>query len=208
MQKTGKTGKIVIISSPSGGGKTTICRRLLGANPRWTFSVSYTTRPMRAGEKDGREYCFVEEKEFSRLHRAGFFAESAKVHLHHYGTPRKPLEKAIKTGQIILLDVDVQGAASIKKKYPEAVSLFILPPSKTELKKRLRRRGTETAAQLKVRLHNAIREMGRFNEFDYIIINKDVNEAVVAADHMIKSWTVGVTYFGRNKSKAYSVYRK
>jgi len=208
MQKNCKKGKIVIISSPSGGGKTTICRRLLRTNPRWTFSVSYTTRPMRAGEKNGREYWFVEEKEFSRLRRANFFAESAKVHLHHYGTPCKPLKKAIKTGQVILLDVDVQGAASIKGKYPEAISLFILPPSETELKKRLRRRGTETAAQLRVRLHNAIREMGRYNEFDYVIINKDVNKAADAADHMIKSWTVGVTYFGRNKSKAYSVYGK
>ncbi len=201
------TGKVVIISSPSGGGKTTICRELLKQNRLWDFSVSFTTRPRRAGETDGKEYFFVDREEFIRLRRNDFFAETARVHLHYYGTPRGPLEKAIRKGGVILLDVDVQGAASIRKSYPEALSLFILPPSKTELKRRLKRRGTETREQLKLRLENAIAEMKKFNRFDYIIINKDINEAVAAADHMIKSWTVGVTYFGRNKSRAYQVNR-
>lgn len=196
-------GKIVIISSPSGGGKTTICLKLLKSNPRWKFSVSYTTRQMRKGEKHGREYFFVDRPEFIGLRRRGFFAESARVHLHYYGTPKEALDKIVAGGGVILLDVDVKGAASIKKKYPQALSLFVLPPSKAELRRRLKRRGTETQAQLKVRLDNAIAEMEQFNRFDYIIINKDINEAVSAADHMIKSWTVGVTYFGRNKSKAY-----
>jgi guanylate kinase len=196
-------GKIVIISSPSGGGKTTICLKLLKANPRWKFSVSYTTRQKRKGERDGREYSFVDKPSFLRSRRQGFFAESARVHLHYYGTPRETLDKVVTKGGVILLDVDVKGAASIKKKYPQALSLFVLPPSKAELRRRLKRRGTETKAQLKVRLNNAIAEMEQFNRFDYIIINKDINEAVAAADHMIKSWTVGVTYFGRNKSKAY-----
>jgi guanylate kinase len=200
-------GKVVIISSPSGGGKTTICLRLRKANPRWKFSISYTTRQKRKGEVYGREYFFVDEPEFTRLRRRGFFAESARVHLHHYGTPREPLDKVIDKGGVILLDVDVKGAASIRKKFPQVLSIFILPPSKAELKRRLKRRGTETSAQLKVRLNNAIAEMEKFNRFDYIIINENINEAVAAADHMIKSWTVGATYFGRNKSKAYSVYR-
>ena len=221
-------GKVVIISSPSGGGKTTICRQLLAHNPDWEFSVSYTTRPMRQDEVNGREYFFVETPEFLGLGKAGFFAEAAKVHLHYYGTPRRPLEKAIADGRVILLDVDVQGAASIRKKYPQALSIFILPPSKAELKRRLKfmmiykdlgkykpskaelkrrlkHRGTETKAQLAVRLANAIKEVKEFTRFDYVIINEDINEAVAAADHMIKSWTVGVTYFGRNKSTAYSV---
>ena len=205
MRKTKGTGKVVIISSPSGGGKTTICLKLLRANPRWKFSVSCTTREKRPGEVDGREYVFVDRPRFVQLKREDYFAESARVHLHYYGTPRKPLDKVVEKGGVILLDVDVKGAASIKKKYPQSLSIFILPPSAAELKKRLRRRGTETKAQLKVRLKNAIAEMGRFNRFDYIIINKDINEAVAAADHIIKSWTVGVTYFGRNKSKTYSV---
>jgi len=202
---SGGTGKVVIISSPSGGGKTTICHKLLRDNPHWKFSVSYTTREKRPGEIDGRQYFFVDNRKFVQSRRQGFFAESARVHLHYYGTPREPLDKVIRKGGVILLDVDVKGAASIKKKYPQALSIFILPPSKTELKRRLKRRGTETKAQLEVRLNNAIAEMGQFNRFDYIIINKDINEAVAAADHIIKSWTVGITYFGRNKSKTYSV---
>jgi guanylate kinase len=200
-------GKIVIISSPSGGGKTTICLKLLRANPKWRFSISYTTRQKRQGEKNGREYFFVDRAEFIRLRRQGFFAESARVHLHYYGTPRAPLDKAAQKGGVILLDVDVKGAASIKKKYPQALSIFIVPPSRAELKRRLRRRGTETKAQLEVRLKNALAEMEQYNRFDYIIKNENINEAVSAADHIIKSWTVGVTFFGRNKSKAYPVYR-
>ncbi len=208
-------GKIVIISSPSGGGKTTICRRLLKANPGWSFSVSYTTRARRAREVNGREYHFVDKAKFMELRQRGFFAESARVHRYYYGTPRKPLEETVKKGGVILLDVDVKGAFGIKKKYPQAISIFLLPPDVEELKKRqalsvlekrLKRRGTETKAQRAVRLKNAIAEMGRFNRFDYIIINESINIAVSAADHMIKSWTVGVTHFGRNRSKAYSVF--
>lgn len=207
MRKVAGKGKIIIISSPSGGGKTTICRELLKRNRLWKFSISCTTRPMREGERDGREYYFISRRAFIEYRREGYFAESARVHLHYYGTPRKPLEKAIAEGDVILLDVDVKGAASIKKNYPQALSIFILPPSEAELKRRLKRRGTETREQVRLRLQNAIAEMKKFNRFDYVIINKNINEAVSAADHMIKSWTVGVTYFGRNKSKAYQVNR-
>lgn len=203
--RTKKKGKVVIISSPSGGGKTTICRLLLAGNRTWRFSISYTTRQKRKNETDGKEYFFVEKDMFLAFRSRGFFAETARVHGHYYGTPRKELDEIVDKGGVILLDVDVKGAASIKRKYPEALSLFILPPSEVELRKRLKRRGTETRDQLKLRLKNAIAEMAKYNRFDYIIINEDINEAVSAADHMIKSWTVGVTYFGRNKSKAYSV---
>lgn len=201
-----ETGKIVIISSPSGGGKSTICRQLQQNNPEWRFSISYTTRTRREDETEGVEYFFIDEQKFVELEKREFFAESALVHLSHYGTPRAPIDEAGKKGEVILLDVDVQGAASIKSFHPEALSIFILPPSEKELRKRLKQRGTETEAQLAVRLENAISEMGRKSEFDYIIINKDINEAVSAADHMIKSWTVGVTQFGRNKPKDTSVY--
>lgn len=140
-----------------------------------------------------------------KLRRDNYFAETAGVHLSYYGTPKKPLEKALKTGQVMLLDVDVKGAFKLKQKYPQALAIFIMPPSEAELKKRLKKRGTETKVQLKTRLGNSIKEMGMCNRFDYIIVNKNVNEAVSSADHIIKSWSVGVTYFGRNKSKAYSV---
>ena len=195
----------MVISSPSGGGKTTICNRLRRANPGWVFSVSCTTRDIRKGEVDGREYQFVDRKEFMRLRRSGFFAESARVHLHYYGTPRKPLEEAARVGRVILLDIDVKGAFSIKKKYPEALLIFIIPPSEQILRRRLKRRGTETQTQVALRLKNAIAEMKKYNRFDYVIVNDDLNKAVAAADHMIKSWTVGVTFFGRNKTKGYAV---
>lgn len=208
MQNRRSKGKIVIISSPSGGGKTTICRSLLDQNPNWEFSVSYTTRQRRKSETDGVEYFFVDRDKFLKLKREDFFAETARVHLYYYGTPKKQIDRAIKQGRVIILDVDVKGAASIKKNYPEALSLFILPPSDKELKKRLKRRGTETETQLKIRLKNAIDEQKKFNRFDYVIVNKNINEAVAAADLMIKSWTVGVTFFGRNKSTAYSVKKR
>jgi guanylate kinase len=203
--KLAKKGKIVIISSPSGGGKTTICRELIRKNKTWRFSVSYTTREKRKGEIHGRQYYFVDREEFKKLRDKDFFAESERVHLYYYGTPRKQLEQVVRKGEVIILDVDVKGAASIKKKYPEALSLFIRPPSIIELKRRLKQRGTETKEQLKVRLQNAIKENQKYNRFDYIIVNKDINEAVSAADYMIKSWTVGITHFGRNKSRTYSV---
>lgn len=198
-------GKIVVISSPSGGGKTTICRELLARNPGWAFSVSYTTRAIRPGEKNGREYWFVDRYEFMRCRHDGFFAESARVHLHYYGTPKTQLEKIVRAGGVIILDVDVKGAFSIKRAYPEALLLFIVPPSESALRRRLKRRGTETKEQLQVRLHNAIAEMKKFHRFDYVIVNENLQKAVSAADHMIKSWTVGVTYFGRNKSTGYAV---
>lgn len=202
MKRSAAKGKIVIICSPSGGGKTTICNRLLAANRDWAFSVSHTTRSIREGETDGIEYVFVPIERFKRLQKQGFFAETARVHQHFYGTPRKPLDQTLKAGGVIILDIDVQGAATLRKKYPDALAIFILPPSKAELKRRLKRRGTETKAQLALRLTNAIKEMEQYPRFDYVIVNKDINEAVTAADHMIKSWTVGVTFFGRNKKNA------
>lgn len=198
-------GKIVVISSPSGGGKTTICNRLRQSNPSWLFSISCTTRDIRKGEKNGREYWFINRTEFMRRRKLHYFAEFARVHLHYYGTPRTPLEAAARGGHVILLDVDVKGAFSIKKKYPEALLIFIRPPSEKILRQRLKRRGTETQAQVALRLKNAIAEMKKYNRFDYVIVNDDLNKAVAAADHMIKSWTVGVTYFGRNKTTGYSV---
>jgi len=176
-------GRIVIISSPSGGGKTSICRRLLSPARRrqgWVFSISYTTRAPRRGERDGREYCFVEQREFARLVRSDFFAEHFKVHLYEYGTPRKPIENVRRHGGVMVLDVDVQGARRLKQEYPDAISIFVLPPSQAELRCRLKRRGTETSEQLKLRLGNALKEMQTFRKhgFDYVVINNRLSEAV------------------------------
>jgi len=176
-----KPGKIVIISSPSGGGKTSICRKLLSPTRRrqgWTFSVSYTTRNKRIGERDSREYHFVTEEKFHELIKKDFFAEYFQVHLYHYGTPRGPLDRIRQKGGVIILDVDVQGAFKLRREFPDAITIFISPPSIAELKRRLRRRGTETMEQLKVRFENAKKEIKLFDKFDYVVINHELNVAI------------------------------
>ena len=177
-------GKIVIISSPSGGGKTSICRRLLTPARRragWTFSISYTTRSPRVGERNGREYYFVSDAEFDRLARKGFFAEYFRVHLYMYGTSRSSLERVRRRGGVMLLDVDIKGAHRLRQEYPDAISIFVLPPSVTALKRRLKKQEhSQKVEQLAIRLTNAIQEMRSFSEqgFDYVVINKELDAAV------------------------------
>ena len=192
-----KPGKIVIISSPSGGGKTSICRRLLTpARKRrgWGFSISYTTRARRPGERHGREYYFVDEKQFAHLAKDDFFAEQFKVHLSRYGTPRQPLEQVLNKGGVMLLDVDVKGARRLKKVYPQAVTIFILPPSIKALRQRLSRRGTETKAQLKVRYDNAREEMKLFRRFEYAVVNDELNKAVKQVLSIIEAHSCRTKY--------------
>jgi len=184
-----KKGKIVIISSPSGGGKSSICRDLLRRNKKakWQFSISYTTRPKRPNERDGREYLFIERTKFMKLRDRGEFAESCQVHRFYYGTPRGPIEKILNNGGVMLFDVDVKGAKKLKDQYKEAVTIFILPPNKTELKRRLKKRGTEDDKHLKIRLDRALNEMKLFKRFEYTIINKDLDTAVNNVEMIIKS---------------------
>jgi guanylate kinase len=141
------------------------------------FSISHTTRKRRVGERNGRAYHFVSDAQFDRLARSDYFAEHFQVHLYKYGTPREPLERVRRNGGVILLDVDVNGARKLRKEYPDAVSIFILPPS---VRKRLRQRGTETPEQLKIRFENARREMKTFRSFgfDYVVVNKELEVAV------------------------------
>ncbi len=178
-----RSGQLVILSSPSGGGKTSICRELLTAERRdagWTFSISYTTRQRREGEKNGREYHFVPATEFDSLIAQDFFAEHFQVHLYKYGTPRGPLEAVVREGGVMLLDVDIQGARQLKTEYPDAIAIFILPPSLDALQDRLAKRGTETAEQLALRFARAREEMSAFRDypFDYVVINDTLPEAV------------------------------
>ncbi len=179
-------GKIVIISSPSGGGKSSICRQLLQKHG-WTFSISYTTRAKRGDEENGREYFFVSDDEFQQLVDQGFFAEDCRVHLYRYGTPREQLDAVLEGGGVMLLDVDVQGAAKIKSAYPQAITIFILPPSVEALRARLTARGTETEEQLEVRRHNATEEMKLWNKFEYAVINDNLDVAVQEVEAIILS---------------------
>ncbi len=180
-------GKIVIISSPSGGGKSSICRELLKRHKKdnWKFSISYTTRKKRRDEKNGREYFFVDRSEFVKLREQDKFAEWCQVHNYLYGTPREPLEKVLYGGGVMLLDVDVKGAKKLKKEYPQAATIFILPPGRAELKRRLKKRGTEDDKQLKIRQTRALSEMKLFRQFEYTIINKELKTAVDEVDMII-----------------------
>ena len=173
-----RQGIIFILSAPSGAGKTTLYNGLKLVHPEITLSVSCTTRPRRGGEVNGRDYRFISEREFAAMKAAGAFAEWAKVHGNDYGTPRKPLDYSVQSGRDILLDIDVQGARQIKRIYPEAVSIFLLPPSLKELKRRLASRGTDRREIIQRRLANARGEIGEILHYDYYVENRDVTEAV------------------------------
>ncbi|MBM4260369.1 MAG: guanylate kinase [Deltaproteobacteria bacterium] len=173
-----RQGIIFILSAPSGAGKTTLYNQLREIYPEIRLSVSCTTRAKRAGEHNGRDYRFISERQFDAMRARGEFAEWAKVHDFLYGTPRKPLDKNIQAGRDILLDIDVQGAESIKVVYPCAVSIFLLPPSMGELEKRLSLRGTDDKQVIRRRLANAKGEIHRINQYDYYVVNHEVKAAV------------------------------
>ena len=177
-ESTKGTGRLYVISAPSGTGKTTVVRSLLARHPDLIESVSYTTRPARSGEQDGADYHFVDADTFRRLIDEGFFAEWAEVHGAFYGTPVHPIEQATAAGKIMVLDVDVQGGMALKDRFPEAVTVFLLPPSEEELIRRLTRRGTEGTTQIERRLRNAKQEMTYCEKYDYQIVNDDVDHAV------------------------------
>ncbi len=182
-------GRLIIISSPSGGGKSTICRKLLAKNKRenWVFSVSVTTRPKRRNERNGREYKFVEYSEFVKLRNRTEFAESCQVHRYYYGTPKAPIRRILDKGGVMLFDVDVKGAQKLKDIYKDAATIFILPPSQAELKRRLKRRGTEDDKHSKIRQKRAISEMKLYKRFEYVVINSDLSSAVKDVEMIIKS---------------------
>lgn len=173
-----RQGIIFILSAPSGAGKTTLYNQLRELYPEIKLSVSCTTRARRRGEVDGRDYRFLSERQFEAMRTRGEFAEWAKVHGFLYGTPRKPLDRGIRSGEDMLLDIDVQGADSIKKTFPRAVSIFLLPPSMRELRKRLARRGTDDKQIIRRRLANARGEIQRIIQYDYYVVNHEVKAAV------------------------------
>ncbi len=167
-----------VISAPSGTGKTTVVRQLLSRHGDLIESISYTTRPARANERDGVDYHFVDGDAFRELIDEGFFAEWAEVHGALYGTPARPIEDAVAAGRIVVLDVDVQGGMALKQHFPDAVTVFLLPPSEDELVRRLRGRGTEGEEQIARRLRNAKHEMTFRDRYDHAIINDSVEGAV------------------------------
>ena len=174
-------GILFVVSSPSGGGKGTLIQRVLAKVPTLSYSVSFTTRAPRPGEIDGREYFFVTTEKFEEMVAAGEFLEWAVVHGKLYGTTREQVSREISEGRDIILEVDVQGAASVRTLLPDSVSIFILPPSFEVLRQRLQARGTDSPDELDLRLRNAPTELQDYSMFQYVIINDEVDRA---ADEM------------------------
>jgi guanylate kinase len=185
--------QVFIISAPSGSGKSTLVSEVLSIIPGLNFSISYTTRAARGSEQSGREYHFVSREEFEEMVRQGEFLEHAEVHGHYYGTARCFLRKAEQEGKDLLLDIDVQGAAQIKQKLPEAVSIFVLPPDRQTLERRLRNRSSDSEQEIRRRLVTATREIENYSKYDYILVNDRLEEstddlrAIVLAERILHS---------------------
>jgi guanylate kinase len=168
---------VYIVSAPSGSGKSTLVNELFKVVRHLDFSISYTTRPARGSEQNGKEYFFVSKEEFEAMIAAEEFLEYANVFGNYYGTARRFLQQAEAGGNDLLLDIDVQGAAQIKKKIPEAVSIFILPPGREQLEWRLRNRGLDSEAVIRRRLDTARREIENYSKYDYILVNDRLEQA-------------------------------
>jgi len=174
----GRRGRLFVIAAPSGTGKTSLVRALMEREPGLRFSISYTTRPQRPTEQHGRDYFFVVKDEFERMVAAGEFLEHARVFDNCYGTARRQVEAALAAGQDLILEIDWQGAAQIRDALPECISIFILPPSRPELERRLRGRGTDAEEVIQRRLRDAASDMTHWREFDYVVVNDEFARAL------------------------------
>jgi guanylate kinase len=171
-------GFLLVLSGPSGAGKGTLVDRLVAMRPECTFAISSTTRPQRSTEQNGVQYEFVTREEFERRKAANYFLETAEVHGHFYGTPVRFVDDNIANGRIVVLDVDVQGGASVRRVRPDSVGIFIYPPSLDALRQRLLKRGTDAADVVELRLGNAPGELAEYRHYDYLVMNDDLDQAV------------------------------
>jgi guanylate kinase len=182
----GKNAKLFVIAAPSGAGKTTIVKALVARNPELKFSISYTTRQKRRTEVDGVDYLFVDVDEFERLKKTGELLEFAEVFDNYYATSRSQVEKHLADGEDVILEIDWQGARQVRESMPECISIFILPPSLEELERRLRDRRTDSPEVIERRLRDALDDMAHWDEFDYVIINDRLEQAVADLEHVLQ----------------------
>jgi len=212
MSSTGiaRRGLMLVLSSPSGAGKTTISRKLLDGDANLTMSVSATTRPRRPGEEDGRDYHFVDPTEFNLMVNRRELLEHAKVFGNYYGTPVEPVEQALSAGRDVIFDIDWQGAQQVAERAREdLVSVFILPPSTDELDRRLHRRAQDLEEVVAARMAKASDEMSHYAEYDFIIINREIDEsvaeveAIVAAERLRRQRQVGLSDFVKHLQAGY-----
>ncbi len=179
------SAKLFVLAAPSGAGKTTLVRELMKRRPELQFSISYTTRKQRVNEEEGRDYYFVGEEKFLELQRDGELLESALVFDNHYGTGRRQVEAHLAAGRHVILEIDWQGARQVREAAPDCISVFILPPSGAALERRLRNRRTDSEAVIERRLRDALSDMSHWNEFDYVIVNDDLQQAVTELENVI-----------------------
>jgi len=192
-----RLGSVFVVSAPSGAGKTTLCKRLLADDPGIVFSVSCTTRPPRVGERDGQDYRFVDRRDFERLRDAGEFIEWAVVGGQLYGTSAGDVRGAVARGDDILLDIDTQGAMSVRRLVPDAILIFILPPSRAALEARLARRGTDGPEETARRLALARGEVEKSPAYDYIVVNDDFETAYRQLRAIVEAARCRVQRLGR-----------
>jgi len=178
-------GSLFVIAAPSGAGKTTLVKAVVKRNPNLKFSISFTTRARRQNEQDGRDYFFVNEEKFFELQRQGELLESAVVFDNHYGTSRSQVEEHLANGANVILEIDWQGAQQVRASMPSCVTIFVLPPSRPELERRLRGRRTDSDTVIARRLSDALGDMSHWSEFDYVIINDVLDEAVDAMEAIL-----------------------
>ena len=184
-----KNGKIFVITAPSGTGKTTIIRSILKILPNVVYSISATTREKRSNEKNGSDYFFIDEKTFQQKIENNELLEWEKVYDYYYGTPKSFVEKVVSEGKSIFLELEVKGALSIKKVYPEAIMIYLLPPSLEILEKRLRERKTESKEDFQKRIERAKMELSLKDKFDYFIVNNNLNTAILELKELIEKIT-------------------
>jgi guanylate kinase len=181
------SGKLFVITAPSGAGKSSLINALLKDDPRLKLSISYTTRAPRPGEQNGREYHFVDDATFLAMRSRGEFLESAEVHGYRYGTAKQVIDRALERGEDLVLEIDWQGARQVRALYPDCVGIFIHPPSIEELERRMRARGQDSDAVIRRRLQNAQDELAHAGEFEYAIINKDFDTAKADLAEIIRN---------------------
>ncbi|WP_372929953.1 guanylate kinase [Methyloceanibacter sp.] len=202
METIGRRGLMLVLSSPSGAGKTTIARRVLDEDEGVAASISHTTREQRPGEVDGQDYHFVDKKAFSRMREQGAFLEWAVVFDNYYGTTRDPVEQALGSGQDVLFDVDWQGADALRKSARnDVVSVFVLPPTADALEQRLKTRAQDSAAVVVRRMRGASNEIQHWKDYDYVLVNFDVDQsvaavhAILAAERLRRTRLTGLNEF-------------